>query len=74
VEIQSSTGRARGEKATYVPDREEVHVSGKRATLEDGDKLTEGKELTFFLSDDRIFIDGREERRTKTTYPRSRPF
>ena len=74
VEIQSSTGRARGEKATYVPDREEVHVSGERATLEDGDKLTEGKELTFFLSDDRIFIDGREERRTKTTYPRSRPF
>ena len=74
VEIESATGRALGEKATYVPDREEVHVSGDRATLQDGDKLTEGKELTFFLSNDKIFIDGQEERRTKTTYSRSRPF
>jgi LPS export ABC transporter protein LptC/lipopolysaccharide transport protein LptA len=74
VEIESTTGRARGEQATYVPDREEVHVRGERATLQDGDKLTEGKELTFFLSDDRIFVDGREERRTKTIYSRSRPF
>jgi len=74
AEIVSTTGRARGEKATYVPEREEVRVSGERATLEDGDKLTEGKELTFFLSNDKIFIDGQEERRTKTTYSRSRPF
>ncbi len=74
VEIESTSGRALGEKATYVPDREEVHVSGERATLQDGDKLTEGKELTFFLSNDKIFIDGQEERRTKTTYSRSRPF
>ena len=74
VEIESATGRALGEKATYVPDREEVHVSGERATLQDGDKLTEGKELTFFLSNDKFFVDGQEERRTKTTYSRSRPF
>jgi LPS export ABC transporter protein LptC/lipopolysaccharide transport protein LptA len=73
VEIETITGKARGEKATYVPDREEVHITGELATLEDGDKLTEGKELTFFLSDDKIFIDGREERRTKTTYSGSRP-
>ena len=73
VEIESTTGKARGEKATYVPDREEVRVSGELATLQDGDKLTEGKELTFFLSDDKIFVDGREERRTKTTYSGSRP-
>ena len=73
VEIESTSGKARGEKATYVPDREEVHVSGELATLEDGDKLTEGKELTFFLSDDKIFIDGKEERRTKTIYSGSRP-
>lgn len=74
VVIVSPTGRAAGEKATYVPDREEVHVTGERATLQDGDKLTEGKELTFFLSNDKIFIDGREERRTKTTYSTARPF
>ena len=73
VEIESTTGKARGKKATYVPDREEVHISGELATLEDVDKLTEGKELTFFLTDDKIFIDGREERRTKTTYSGSRP-
>ena len=73
MEIESTTGKARGKRATYVPEREEVHVSGELATLEDGDKLTEGKELTFFLTDDKIFIDGREERRTKTTYSGSRP-
>ncbi len=73
VEIESTTGKARGDKATYVPEREEIRVSGERATLEDGDKLTEGKELTFFLSDDKIFVDGREQRRTKTTYSGSRP-
>ena len=73
VEIESITGKARGDQATYVPDREEVRVSGERATLEDADKLTEGKELTFFLSDDKIFVDGQEQRRTKTTYSGSRP-
>jgi LPS export ABC transporter protein LptC/lipopolysaccharide transport protein LptA len=74
VEIESAQGKAAGEKATYVPVRQEVHVSGEHATLQDGDKLTEGKELTFFLADDKIFVDGREERRTKTTYSGSRPF
>ncbi len=73
VEIESTTGMARGDQATYVPEREEVQVRGERATLEDGDKLTEGKELTFFLSDDKIFVDGKEQRRTKTIYSGSRP-
>ena len=73
VEIESPTGKARGDKATYVPEREEVRVMGELATLEDGDKVTEGKELTFFLSDDKIFVDGREQRRTKTIYSGSRP-
>jgi hypothetical protein len=52
-----------------------VRVSGVRAWLENDDKLTEGKELTFFLSDDRIFVDGREISRTKTIYAsKPRPF
>jgi hypothetical protein len=56
-----------------LPKSGEVHVTGNKARMMDGDKLTEGKELTFFLSDDKIFIDGREERRTKTIYSGSRP-
>ncbi len=68
VELEAAEGKARGDNAKYLPKLEEVRVMGDRAQLQDGDKLTEGKELTFFLSDDRIFVDGREQRRTKTIY------
>jgi LPS export ABC transporter protein LptC/lipopolysaccharide transport protein LptA len=68
VEIEAAEGKALGDNAKYLPKSEEVRVMGDRAQLQNGDKLTEGKELTFFLSDDRIFVDGREQRRTKTIY------
>ena len=75
VEIETANGRAAGDNAKYLPKSEEVTVSGERAWLENGDKLTEGKELTFFLSNDRIFVDGREKSRTKTIYgSKPRPF
>jgi LPS export ABC transporter protein LptC len=75
VGIETATGTAGGDHAKYLPRSEEVRVSGGRAWLENEDKLTEGKELTFFLSDDRIFVDGREISRTKTIYAsKPRPF
>jgi hypothetical protein len=43
-------------------------VQGENASLENAGKLTQGKQLTFFLGDDRIIVDGREQARTKTTY------
>jgi lipopolysaccharide export system protein LptA len=75
VEIKTANGTAGGDDAKYLPKSEEVRVSGEKAWLENDDKLTEGKELTFFLSDDRIFVDGREISRTKTIYAsKPRPF
>jgi LPS export ABC transporter protein LptC/lipopolysaccharide transport protein LptA len=74
VEIRAPEGVAKGDTAKYLPKNEEVRVAGDRAQLQNGDKLTEGKDLTFFLTDDRILVDGREISRTKTIYtskPRS---
>ncbi len=68
VTIETPDGKAAGEYAKYLPDEESMAVRGEKARLENAGKLTEGKQLTFFLSDDRILVDGREQTRTKTTY------
>ncbi len=75
VEIQTAEGQAQGDLAKYLPKSGEVHVIGDKARMQDGDKLTEGKELTFFLTGDTIFVDGQELSRTKTIYTsKPRPF
>lgn len=68
VDIQLARSRVRGDEANYLAASEQMQVFGEKATIQDGDKLTEGKELTFFLSDDRILVDGREESRTRSVY------
>lgn len=75
VEIETVDGKAAGDHARYLPEEERMTVTGRRAWLENSGKLTEGKQLTFFLTDDTILVDGREQRRTKTTYTsKPRPF
>ncbi len=75
VEIQTADGKAQGNDAKYLPESGKVHVTGDKARMQNGDKLTEGNELTFFLSGDTIFVDGRELSRTKTIYTsKPRPF
>jgi lipopolysaccharide export system protein LptA len=77
VEVHTSEGDAAGELAKYLPNNESFTVSGPSASFESDGKVTEAKQLTFFLGDDRIFVDGREESRTTTKYsprPRPRPF
>ena len=68
VTIDTPDGKATGDHAKYLPEQESMTVRGESARLENAGKLTEGKQLTFFLSDDRILVDGRELTRTKTTY------
>jgi lipopolysaccharide transport protein LptA len=68
VSIETPEGTAQGETAKYLPKDESMTVTGESARLVNAGKLTEGKQLTFFLGDDRIFVDGREQTRTKTTY------
>lgn len=75
VAIETVDGKAAGDHARYLPEDESMTVTGERAWFENAGKLTEGKQLTFFLTDDTILVDGREQRRTKTTYTsKSRPF
>ena len=68
VTIETPDGKAVGDYAKYLPEEESMTVGGESARLENAGKLTEGKQLTFFLSDDKIIVDGREQTRTKTTY------
>ena len=68
VTIETAEGKAAGDHAKYLPEQESMTVLGESARLENAGKLTEGKQLTFFLTDDRILVDGRELTRTKTTY------
>jgi LPS export ABC transporter protein LptC/lipopolysaccharide transport protein LptA len=68
VTIETPDGNAAGEHAKYLPEEESMTVRGENARLENAGKLTEGKQLTFFLGNDRILVDGREQTRTKTTY------
>lgn len=75
VEIETVDGKAAGENAKYLPEDESMTISGEEAWLENAGKHTEGKQLTFFLTDDKILVDGQEQRRTKTTYTsKPRPF
>ena len=75
VEIETVDGKAGGEHAKYLPEDRSMTITGEEAWLENAGKLTEGKQLTFFLTDDRILVDGQEQHRTKTTYSSNpRPF
>ena len=75
VEISTGDGKAGGERARYLPDEQSMTLEGEQAWLENDGKLTEGKQLTFFLSNDKLLVDGQEQNRTKTTYSsKTRPF
>ncbi len=75
VEISTADGKAAGEHARYLPDEQSMTLEGEQAWLQNDGKLTEGKQLTFFLSNDKILVDGQEQNRTKTTYSsKPRPF
>ena len=75
VEISTGDGKAGGERARYLPDEQSMTLEGEQAWLENDGKLTEGKQLTFFLSNDKLLVDGQEQDRTKTTYSsKTRPF
>ena len=75
VEIETVDGKAAGDDAKYLPKDKSMTITGEEAWLENAGKLTEGKQLTFFLGDDRILVDGQGRHRTKTMYSSSpRPF
>jgi lipopolysaccharide export system protein LptA len=62
VTVTQPGRRATGEHAEYFAAAERMELTGGPPTLYDADKgFTTGQRLTFFLRDDRIFLDGGEK-------------
>ena len=67
VAISLAGGKAAGAHARYLPNEQQMTLQGEQAWLQNDGKLTEGKQLTFFLSNDKISVDSQEQNRTKTS-------
>lgn len=62
VTVVQPARRATGERAEYFAAPGKILVTGGPPTLYDAEKgFTTGRQLTFFLRDDTIFLDGGEE-------------
>ena len=62
VTVVQPSRRATGEHAEYFAAPGKILVTGGPPTLYDAEKgFTTGQQLTFFLRDDRIFLDGGKE-------------
>ena len=69
VKIVEGARIATGERAEYLPARNEVHLYGQLATVADPARGTvEGAELTYYLGDDRIQVQGSPSSPTQTRW------
>lgn len=66
VELRQGTRIATGERAVYTPADRTIVVTGNKVELTDDNQQAHGRSLTFFVGEDRILVDGREEARTET--------
>ncbi len=66
VELRQAGRVATGQKAVYTPADKTIVVTGDKVELVDDRQHVSGRSLTFFVGDDRILVDGREEARTET--------
>jgi LPS export ABC transporter protein LptC/lipopolysaccharide transport protein LptA len=66
VELKQDKRTATGQRAVYTPADKTIHVTGQKVELRDDAQQVQGRSLTFFVGDDRILVDGREEARTET--------
>jgi len=69
VKIVDGARVATGERAEYLPASDEVHLFGAVARVVDPDRgAVEGAELTYFLGDDRIQVQGSPGSPTETRW------
>ena len=62
VKVVQPMRRATGEHAEYKAGEGKIVVTGGSPTLYDAEKgFTTGQRLTFFIHDDRLFVDGGDE-------------
>jgi lipopolysaccharide transport protein LptA len=71
VELTQGARVATGSSATYTPKDGTIVVVGDKVELRDPGQKVQGRSLTFFVGDDRILVDGREEMRTETVFRRT---
>lgn len=69
VSVKQGDRRGTAERAEYVPAEGKFVLSGGQPTLYDAVLgMTTGRQLTFFLADDRIIVDSAEGTRTVTRH------
>jgi lipopolysaccharide export system protein LptA len=73
VEIDQGERRAKGTRAVYSPEQRTIVVTGEGAELKEPSQQVRGRSLTFFIGEDRILVDGREEARTESIFRRTPP-
>lgn len=62
-----SSRTAFGQTAEYLPGKSQVIVKGDPAHIKDGDGgRTEGRQLTYYLDDDRLLVQGGPDERART--------
>lgn len=73
VEVRQGSRTATGARVTYTPASQSMVLVGERVVLRDPGHEVVGRSLTFHLGDDRILVDGREEARVETVFPKEPP-
>jgi lipopolysaccharide transport protein LptA len=73
VEVRQGNRTAAGQRVTYNPSSQSMVLVGEKVVLRDPGREVSGRSLTFHLGDDRILIDGREEGRVETVFPKGPP-
>jgi lipopolysaccharide transport protein LptA len=73
VELTQATRKANGQRGVYTPKTGTIVVTGEKVQMKDESQQVEGRILTFFVGDDRILVDGREEARTETILKKKQP-
>lgn len=66
VELRQGARLATGQRAVYTPADSSIVVTGEKVELVEEAHQVRGRVLTFYVGDDRILVDGREEARTET--------
>jgi LPS export ABC transporter protein LptC/lipopolysaccharide transport protein LptA len=73
VEVRQGNRTAAGTRVTYNPSSQSMVLVGEKVVLRDPGREVSGRSLTFHIGDDRVLIDGREEGRVETVFPRTPP-
>lgn len=73
VEVRQGSRTATGARVTYTPSSQSMLLVGEKVVLREPGREVLGRSLTFHMGDDRILVDGREEERIETVFPKEPP-